>query len=160
MSHFENVKEAAELISMALQVKPSNCIDKNYQSITMSAMSDMSHIFPELGGKLQVLASKFAEIQAASKRLTEAPGVEAYADAVLTIFTQYNVNPGIYAVFAALQGMHAAQACGADAAKFFLARTMLAGSLPFNLYLMLADYINIDHNMLIEMFKNLLSKNH
>ncbi|GGP20930.1 hypothetical protein GCM10007981_10990 [Thermocladium modestius] len=160
MSHIENAKEAAELISIALQVKPSDCIDKNHQSITMSAINDVGRIFPELSGKLQALASKFAEIQAASRRLTEAPSVEAYADAVLTIFTQYNVDPGIYAVFAALQGMHAAQACGADAAKFFLARTMLAGSLPFNLYLMLADYINIDHKMIVEMFKNLLGKGH
>jgi len=158
MSGVEGAREAAELITIALSVKPSDCINKNYASITMNALNDTGRIFPELAQKLQALAAKFGEIQEASKRLTTAPSVEAYADGVIAIFTQYNVNPGIYAVFAALQGMHAAQACGADAAKFFLARTLLAGALPFNLYMMLLDYINIDHKIAVEMFKNLLSK--
>ena len=150
------IRYISHIISSALDVKPSECLLSNYSSITMNAVNTMIKLFPELTKELNSLASKFTEIQEASKKLVGIKDVGEYADNVLTIFTTYNVDPGIYAVFAALQAMEAARTCSENDAKFFLVRTLLAGSLPFNLYRILLDYLSMDHKFPINLLKALL----
>ncbi|GAB6947966.1 hypothetical protein JCM16161A_20960 [Vulcanisaeta sp. JCM 16161] len=150
------IRYISHIITSALDVKPSECLLNNYSNITMNAVNTVIKLFPELTKELNALASKFTEIQEASKRLVGVKDVSEYADNVLTIFTTYNVDPGIYAVFAALQAMEAAKTCGENDAKFFLVRTLLAGSLPFNLYRVLLDYLSMDHKFPINLLKALL----
>ncbi len=150
------IRYISHIITSALDVKPSECLLNNYSNITMSAVNMMIKLFPELTKELNVLAGKFAEIQEASKKLVGIKDVGEYADNVLTIFTTYNVDPGIYAVFAALQAMEIAKTCGENDTKFFLVRTLLAGSLPFNLYRVLLDYLGMDHRFPINLLKALL----
>jgi uncharacterized membrane protein (Fun14 family) len=150
------IKYIAHIISSSLDVKPSDCLLNNYGVITMNAVNSIIKLFPELSRELNALASKFTEIQEASKKLVGIKDVGEYADSVLTIFTTYNVDPGIYAVFAAFQAMEVAKTCGENDAKFFLVRTLLAGSLPFNLYRVLLDYLGMDHRFPINLLKALL----
>ncbi|MFP3484817.1 MAG: hypothetical protein RXO23_02450 [Vulcanisaeta sp.] len=152
----ELVKYIEHIILTALDVKPSDCLLKNYGTITMNAINSITRLFPELGRELNALASKFTEVQEASRKLVGIKDAGEYADNVLTIFTVYNVDPGIYAVFAALQAMEIAKVCGDSDAKFFLVRTLLAGSLPFNLYRLLLDYMGMDHRFPINLLKALL----
>lgn len=152
----EVVKYVSHVISTALEVKPSECLTKNYSTITLNAMNSIIKLFPELSNELNALAGKFAEIQEQSRKLVGIKDVGQYADNVITIFSVYNVDPGIYSVFAALQAVEAAKICGDSDAKFFLVRTLLAGSLPFNLYRILLDYLNMDHRFPINLLKALL----
>ncbi|WP_148678170.1 hypothetical protein [Vulcanisaeta distributa] len=154
----EIVNYIARIITSALEVKSSDCLLKNYGTITLNAMNQVLKLFPELSTEFNILASKFKEIQEASRKLVGIKDPAQYADAVLTIFTTYNVDPGLYGVFAALQAMEAAKICGDSDAKFFLVRTLLASSLPNNLYRLLLDYLSLDHNFPINLLKALLEK--
>jgi len=156
----EIIKYIEHIILTALDAKPSDCLLKNYGTITMNAINSIIKLFPELNKELNALASKFTEIQEASKKLVGIKDAGEYADNVLTIFSVYNVDPGIYAVFAAFQAMEAAKTCGDSDAKFFLVRTLLAGSLPFNLYRLLLDYLSMDHRFPINLLKALLETIH
>ncbi|BDR92575.1 hypothetical protein [Vulcanisaeta souniana] len=152
----EIVRYIAHIIASALDVKASDCLLKNYGTITLNAMQQVLKLFPELSTELNALASKFTAIQEASRKLVGIKDPGQYADAVLTIFTTYNVDPGIYGIFAAIQAMEAAKICSDSDAKFFLVRTLLASSLPNNLYRLLLDYLSLDHNFPINLLKALL----
>lgn len=154
------VKYIARIITTALDVKASDCLLKNYGTITLNAMQQVLKLFPELSTELNALASKFTEIQEASRKLVGIKDPGQYADAVLTIFTTYNVDPGIYGIFAAIQAMEAAKICSESDARFFLVRTLLASSLPNNLYRLLLDYLSLDHNFPINLLKALLETTH
>ena len=156
----EIVRYIARIITTALDVKPSDCLLKNYGTITLNALQQTLKLFPELSAEINALASKFTQIQEASRKLVGIKDPGQYADAVLTIFTTYNVDPGIYGIFAALQAMEAVKMCGESDAKFFLVRTLLASSLPNNLYRLLLDYLSLDHNFPINLLKALLETTH
>ncbi|WP_069807478.1 hypothetical protein [Vulcanisaeta thermophila] len=155
-----DVREVARyilhIITTALSVKPSDCVLRNYTTITMGALNSMLRLFPELSNELRALAGKFTEIQEASKKLVGITDPGEYADTVINIFSVYNVDAGIYAVFAALQAMETAKVCGESDARFFLVRTLLAGSLPINMYRLLLDYLSLDHRFPTNLLKALL----
>ncbi|GAB6945498.1 hypothetical protein [Vulcanisaeta sp. JCM 14467] len=152
----EEVKKTAQLIIVSFNIKPSDCMLRNYDTITKNAVNMLIKLFPELSNDINALVNKFAEIQENVKKLIGLTDVSQYADSILTIFAVYHVNPGLYAVFTALQAMEAMKVCGEDDAKFFLARTILAGALPFDLYMMLLDYLNMDRKFPVNLFKALL----
>ncbi len=152
----EEVKKTAQLIITNFSIKPSECMLRNYDTITKNAVNALIKLFPELSNDINALVGKFAEIQENVKKLIGTTDVGQYADSILTIFTVYHVNPGLYAAFTALQAMEAMKICGESDARFFLARTILAGALPFDLYTMLLDYLSMDRTFPINLFKALL----
>ncbi|WP_243680488.1 hypothetical protein [Vulcanisaeta souniana] len=152
----EAVKKTAQLIIASFSIKPSECVLRNYDTITKNAINTLIKLFPELSNDVNALVGKFAEIQENVKKLIGTTDISEYADSILTIFTVYNVNPGLYAAFTALQATEAIKTCGDSDAKFFLARTILAGALPFDLYTTLLDYLNMDRTFPINLFKALL----
>ncbi|WP_054853022.1 hypothetical protein [Vulcanisaeta distributa] len=152
----EEIKKTVQLIITNLNVKPSECILKNYDTITKNALSTLLKIFPELSNDINALISKFAEIQENVKKLIGTTDISEYADSILSIFAVYRVNPGIYAAFTALQAAEAMKTCGDADAKFFVARTILAGALPYELYVLLIDYLGMDRAFPVTLFKALL----
>ncbi|GGP22475.1 hypothetical protein GCM10007981_18690 [Thermocladium modestius] len=152
------VKSTAKLIETAISVKPTDCILKNLATITGNALAALKMLVPEIAGAVDELAPKFEKIQEMSKSVTSNPSVEAYIESVMSIFSKFNVDPGIWAAFTTLEAMYAIQLCGNEAAKYFLVRTILAGSLPFNLYVAMLNHVGVDNQFGVELFKSLLSQ--
>ncbi len=154
------VKSTAKLIETAISVKPTDCILKNLATITGNALAALKMLVPEIAGAVDELAPKFEKIQEMSKSVTSnPPSVEAYIESVMSIFSKFNVDPGIWAAFTTLEAMYAIQLCGNEAAKYFLVRTILAGSLPFNLYVAMLNHVGgVDNQFGVELFKSLLSQ--
>ncbi|WP_252900685.1 hypothetical protein [Vulcanisaeta sp. JCM 14467] len=63
----EIVRYIARIITTALDVKPSDCLLKNYGTITLNALQQTLKLFPELSAEINALASKFTQIQEASR---------------------------------------------------------------------------------------------
>lgn len=152
------VKNTAGLINMALSIRPTECIEKNLSTITNNAIVALKMLVPELSSAVDELVPKFIKIQEMSKTLAGNPSVEGYIDSVMSIFSRFNVDPGIWAAFTTLEAMYAIQACGNESGKYFLIRTILAGSLPFNLYITMLNHVGVDNQFAVELFKSLLSQ--
>lgn len=153
------VKSTAKLIETAISVKPTDCALKNLAAITGNALAALKMLVPEIAGAVDELSPRFREIQEMSGRVAAGNlSVEAYIDSVMSIFSRFNVDPGIWAAFTTLEAMYAIQLCGNEAGKYFLVRTILAGSLPFNLYVAMLNHVGVDNQFGVELFKSLLSQ--
>ena len=150
----EYVKRIEYVLSMAFSIKPSDCLLRNYEAIAKNALNTMARLFPELGRELNAWASKFMEIQETCRKLVNTiKDPSDYVDNILLKFAIYNIDPGVFAMFVALEAMEAARVCGESDAKFFLVRTLLPSSVSFNLYRLLLDYLGMGHELLVNLFK-------
>ncbi|WP_054849546.1 hypothetical protein [Vulcanisaeta sp. JCM 14467] len=65
-------------------------------------------------------------------------------------------NLGLYAALSALQAMETVKMCSESDARFFITRVIMAGAVPFDLYLILLDYLGMDRTFPLNLYKALL----
>lgn len=144
--------------SVVFNTKPSDCVLKNYNEITQRALALIGKLFPDLTKEINNLVDKFIEIQRDLVKTIETKDAAKYLNLLINAFFIYNLDFGDYAMLATAQAIEASKVCGEDDAKYFLVRSLMAGTMPFSLYLVLLDYLNMDHNFPVNLVNALMEQ--
>ena len=149
------VKGTAQIMNLAITIKPSECVQRNYGTITKNAVDALMRLYPELKDQITAWLNKFTEVQEAVKKAADARSIEQYLD-IWAVLLKMHFNLGLYAALSALQAMETVKMCSESDARFFITRVIMAGAVPFDLYLILLDYLGMDRTFPLTLYKALL----